>query len=865
MCKTGLVVFLASVLPTTAVLLSTACRSGEVASTSAEDKASTVPKKGVTVPPRLNPGGENHLTAKARAEMIDEALKSIPQDSQKTMSPFFFVLSKNPDADKLPLKSTRADVNIAGVIAEVKLTQIYKNSGKNPIEALYLFPASIRAAVFAMKMTVGDRVINAEIKEKQAAKKEYEQAVAEGKTASLLEQQRPNVFEMSVGNILPGDDIIVEISYTELLISKDRIFEFVLPAVVGPRYSNQSDAGETPDEKWVATPYLHEGRAPTYTFGVDLSLSGAMPIAGLTCPSHNATIEYKGNASAHVKLPDGPFGNKDFLIRYSLSGDQIQDGVLLYKGEDESFFLAMVQPPSAVRSEQIVPREYVFIMDVSGSMNGFPIAVSKKLMRSLFSNLRANDFFNVVLFAGNSALLSDKSLPANRANIEQALNLVDSQQGGGGTELLPALDKALALPRIEGTSRIVVIATDGYVRVEKEAFEAIRANLSKANFFAFGIGKSVNRFLIEGMARAGMGESFVAENEAAAETEAQKLRTYIESPVLTGITATFAGFDAYDVEPESIPDLFAERPVVLFGKYRGDAEGTLSIKGRNAAGNYERTIALTPSETNASTSAFGSATLSKKHSALRYLWARDRIARLDDFNQLGPDEARTKEITELGLKYNLMTDYTSFVAVDTMVRADGKKVETVRQPLPLPEGVSGLAVGKRDSISRYALRGPEGGGGGYGQGTIGLGSLGTIGHGGGGGTGSGYGRGAAGIGGRSNSASNVRSGSAMVKGALSKEVIRRIVHRHINEVKFCYERELSKQPALSGRVSIKFIIKADGTVQMAAVADSTIGSPVVENCIAEAVRRWAFPVPEGGGSVIVTYPFQLELSRNPAK
>ncbi len=789
-----------------------------------------------------------------RVKMIEGALAQIPTDTDKTLSPFFFVMSRGKETDALPLKSTRADVHIASVIADVKLTQVYENNGKNPIEALYLFPASTRAAVYAMKMTIGDRTVEARIKEREQAKKEYEQALNDGKTASLLEQHRPNVFEMSVGNILPGDSIKVELHYTELMIPSDRIYEFVMPSVVGPRYSNSPASAASAAEKWIENPYLHKKQAPPYTFGVDLSISAAVPIAQLSCPSHQATVTHSGNATAHVALPDGPFGNKDFIVRYSLAGEQIQEGVLLYPGKEESFFLAMVQPPARVAPEQIVPREYIFVMDVSGSMNGFPIEVSKKLLHSLLSGLSKRDSFNVVLFAGGSAVLGERSISATEANLTKAFKFIDAQQGGGGTELLPALRSALALPRVPGVSRNVVIATDGYVTVEKEAFNTIASNLGRANFFAFGIGSSVNRYLIEGMARVGRGAPFIVESEAASKKAAQKFKTYVESPVLTGIAASFDGFYAYDVEPKSIPDLFAERPLLVFGKYRGDPKGELRISGKSADGDFAKRISLVPSETGSATAAFGGTFLSEKNAALPYLWARDRIAELKDFNQIGPDESLKKEITSLGLKYNLMTEYTSFVAVDTEVRADGKKVETVRQPLPLPEGVSDLAVGDGFGYGGLGLKGTGRGGGGIGAGSIGLGALGTIGHGGGGGSGSGYGRG--GLRGNAGGAPSVRSGAALVKGSLSKEVIRRIVHRHMNEVKFCYERELAKQPKLSGRVSIKFIIKADGGVQDAAVSDSTVKNPAMENCIAAAVRRWTFPECTAG-IVIVTYPFQF--------
>ncbi|MFH1653517.1 MAG: trypsin, partial [Pseudomonadota bacterium] len=258
---------------------------------------------------------------------------------------------------------------------------------------------------------------------------------------------------------------------------------------------------------------------------------------------------------------------------------------------------------------------------------------------------------------------------------------LDKQDGSGGTELIPALKRALDLPRTKGTSRIIVTVTDGYVSVEKDAFELIRANLGKANLFSFGIGSSVNRFIIEGMARAGLGEPFVILNKDGADATADKFREYILSPVLQGIDVSYKDFGAYDVEPESLPDLFAMRPIMLIGKFKGDAKGKITVTGTTPAGKFQQSVDL------------ASGINSPDNSALQYLWARQKIMYLSDMNKLEKDDARVKEITNLGLKYHLMTDYTSFIAIDKIKRADGKFV-TVKQPLPLPQGVSDRAVGE---------------------------------------------------------------------------------------------------------------------------------------------------------------------------
>jgi Ca-activated chloride channel family protein len=609
----------------------------------------------------------------------------------KTLSPYFFVKSDDPSLDQLPLKATSAEVHIAGVIADVKVTQVYKNEGKNPLEAIYLFPASSRAAVYAMKMTIGNRTIVAKIEKSDEARAQYEKAKSEGKSASLLEQQRPNVFQMNVANIMPADEIKVELSYTELLIPTDKIYEFVYPTVVGPRYSNQPEESAPASEKWVKSPYLQEGESPTYTFNIKTTISAGMPIREAFCSSHNVHINYPEKNMAVIQLDKNEknAGNKDFILQYRLAGAKIAEGLLLYQGKEENFFLLMMQPPQRIQDEQIPPREYIFIVDVSGSMNGFPLEISKKLLKDLITNLKSHDKFNLLFFAGGSQVMAESSVPASSENINRAIKMLQSQRGGGGTELLPALKRALAMPKDEASSRTIIIATDGYVSVEKEAFDLIRSNLNEANMFAFGIGTSVNRFLIEGMAHVGMGESFIITKQAKAEIQAKKFRKYILSPVLTQITTDFKDFDVYDVEPPVIPDVLAERPIIIFGKWRNQAQGTITIRGYTGNRKKYNTV-LNVSQVSPSAS----------NAALKYLWARHRISILGDYNKLEQNDQRINEITNLGLTYNLLTDYTSFVAIDSEVRNKEGQITTVKQPLPLPQGVSNYAVGSPSSLMK---------------------------------------------------------------------------------------------------------------------------------------------------------------------
>jgi Ca-activated chloride channel family protein len=606
-------------------------------------------------------------------------------EADRTLSPYFFVHGDGT-TEQLPLKDTDVEVSIAGVIADVKVTQHYRNDGKNAIEAEYVFPGSTRAAVYALSMAIGERKVVAQIRKKGEARAEYQAAKSAGKSAALLEQERPNVFRMNVANILPGDEVVVELRYTELVVPTDSIYEFVFPTVVGPRYVSKAEHAvpASAQEHWQANPYLHAGVEPTSEFHLHATINSGIPIKDASSFSHRVRVAYHGAKRAEIELLHEPAnsGNRDFILRYQLAGAGIESGLMLYEDGDEKFFLAMIEPPKRVTPAQIPARDFVFIVDVSGSMNGFPLEVSKKLMRDLLSKLRQTDTFNVLLFAGDSAVLSETPLPATPGNIERGIELINRQQGGGGTELLPAMKRALALPGGEDRARSIVVVTDGYVSIETEAFDLIRSNLGHANVFAFGIGSSVNRFIIEGMARVGQGEPFIVTNPLEAEQRAEELRQYIESPVLTKARLKLQGFQVYDVEPPGIPDVLANRPVIVFGKWRGARKGELSVQGLSGAGQFEQTIDV------------AKVTPESGNGALRYLWARSRIARLDDYEHVGLDPARVEEITSLGLAYHLLTNYTSFLAVDQVVRNPNPQgAETVSQPLPMPQGVSDFAVG----------------------------------------------------------------------------------------------------------------------------------------------------------------------------
>lgn len=503
-----------------------------------------------------------------------------------------------------------------------------------------------------------------------------------------MEERRPNVFTMDVANIMPGDEVRIELHYTEMIESSEGTYEFVFPTVVGPRYASASTDVTDKNNEWVETPYLPSESAIPGKYDIDVTLSAAVPITGLSCKSHEIGINWGAdNTTAQIALATNGqdastfAGNRDFILDYKLTGSDMSSGLMLSTAKEggENFFLLSLQPPERVEVENIPPREYIFVLDVSGSMYGYPIDTAKTLIKDLVSDLREEDSFNLILFANDAVPFSSKSLPATAENIERAIAMIDRQEGSGGTEMADAIKGAIALSSPESTSRNVVIITDGYISGEKEIFEMINESLDTISFFPFGIGTSVNRYLIEGIAKAGQGEPFIVTDVEDANAMAERFHTYIQSPVLTNIKVSFDGFDTYDVEPQALPTLFSQKPIILMGKWRGEVGGTIHISGQTANGEYSQDIAvseITPTQSE----------------SLSYLWARKRLERLTNYglNQNNPDVKA--QVTQLGLQYNMLTPYTSFIAVVDVVRNEEGNATDVDQPLPLPLEVSDLAV-----------------------------------------------------------------------------------------------------------------------------------------------------------------------------
>lgn len=587
-----------------------------------------------------------------------------------------------------PLKNTAVRIDISGFVARVRVVQEFQNDFSEPIEAVYIFPLSQNSAVDNMTMTIGERVVRGKIMKRVEARRVYETAKEEGKTASLLDQERANIFTQSVANIPPGEKILIEISYVETLKYEDGQYEFVFPMVVGPRYNPVSVA---PGEAAKISTWTAEERAG-HDISIEVNLDAGVPIEALRSISHEIQTVNLAPGSAKITLKDEKtIPNKDFILRYDVTGKRIEDAVLAHRDEQGGFFTLMLQPPDQFVIDDRTPKEIVFVLDTSGSMGGFPIEKAKEAMKLSLDGLYPDDTFNLITFAGDTEVLFDAPVYATQANLEKARAFLDSRQGDGGTEMMKAIKAALDPSDALDHLRIVCFMTDGYVGNESEIISEIQKH-PKARIFSFGIGNSVNRYLLDKMAQNGNGEveyvTLADDGSAAAKKFYERVRT----PLLTDISVDWGGLAVSDVYPQKIPDLFSAKPVIIQGRYLKPGGGAIRLRGKVAGQEYSREINVNLPEAEAA------------HDVLAPLWARRRIDDLMDKSlRYNEDESEAQyslkkqtidTITGLALEYRLMTQFTSFVAVEDRVVTSGGKRRTVVVPVENPSGTVAPAADK---------------------------------------------------------------------------------------------------------------------------------------------------------------------------
>ncbi|WP_242027793.1 MULTISPECIES: VIT domain-containing protein [unclassified Limnothrix] len=610
-----------------------------------------------------------------------------PMVSPQPDRPVGGLYAPNPDGsiDRFVLDKTEVTAQVTGNLSRVTVQQTFTNPFDRPLEAVYVFPLPENAAVDDMEIRIGDRVIKGDLKTREEARQIYEQARQEGRTAGLLEQERDNIFTQSLANIRPGEAIQVTIQYTESLKFEGGDYEFVFPMVVGPRYNPGNPIGpngstdQVPDGSRINPPVLPPGSRSGHDISLRLSIDAGVPIEAVRSPSHKIDFTGKGRFTAVQLSPADSIPNKDFILRYRVAGANTQASVLTQGDDRGGFFGLYLIPAIGYPQRAIVPKDVVFLMDTSGSQQGQPLAKSKELMRRFINGLNPNDTFTIIDFANAATRLSDRPLANTAANRQRALGYIEALQANGGTNLQAGIDEVLRFPAAEaGRLRSVVLLTDGYIGNDREVIASVQRNLKPGNrLFSFGVGSSVNRFLLDRLAEVGRGTLQVVRQDETTEAPVEKFFRQIANPVLTEVRVRWEGpGPGPDLYPAAAPDLFAAQPLVIFGRKADRAPGTLIVTGRTAGSQpFEQRFKVEFSQSD--------------RPAIAQLWARSRIK--DLMNQLYGNEVKSliDRVVETSLAYRVLSQYTAFVAVSEEVRVnpDGS-TQRVTVPVELPEGTS---------------------------------------------------------------------------------------------------------------------------------------------------------------------------------
>lgn len=759
-----------------------------------------------------------------------------------------------------PLAHTDVRMEVSGGVAGVTVTQRFRNTFERPIEAAYVFPLPDDAAIDAMSMRVGERTIRAVIARRDEARQTYERARDNGHRAALLEQERPNIFTMTVANIEPGRDIEVSTHFFGRARYDHGAWELAFPMVVGPRYipgdplprapsgaGSRADTDRVPDASRISPAYVPPGTRSGHTIDLAVNLDAGGALRSVESPSHEIELAHPDPRRVAVSLRDkDEIPNRDFVLRWRTAETQLEARAVMHRPDPsrDGFLALTLEPRRDVPATEVAPRELVFLLDTSGSMQGAPLDAVKRAIRRALEHMAPRDAFTLIDFADEASSLSARPLENTPANVARALAWLDDLQASGGTNQLAGIHAALSLPGDPMRLRYVVFMTDGYIGNEREVAALTQREIGAARIFSFGVGAAVNRFLLDEVAVAGRGVAEYLRPDEDPAAMVERFYARIGQPWITDVSVEW-GEGVRDALPAPMPDLSGLSPLTALARFTASGPRTVTVRGRLAGRPFAQAVAIElPAQERA-------------NAAVASVWARERIATLERRAHFEDNPAGAREeVTALALAHHLVSTHTSFVAVDESARVGDGRPQRVDQPIDGPQGVNlqsaggalmGSRVGDAFGYGGLGVSGQGWGGGGTGEGTIGLGSLGTIGQ------GYGTGRGA-GLRGRA-PAPVVRAAAPSVQGMLSPEVIRRVVLRNLGAVRRCYERALAMNPALTGRMGVRFTIGRDGRVTVVEFPNDTLRDVGIQTCVRQALLRWIFPAPQG--VVTVTYPFNL--------
>lgn len=590
------------------------------------------------------------------------------------------------------LLATEYEVTVSGLIADTELRQRFENTSPDWQEAVYTFPLPARASVYSLTLRAGERVIEGRIQPRETARKQYQQARDEGRQAARVDQQRPNLFTTRLANIPPGEAVSVEIRYQQAVSYQSGQFELRLPTTLTPRYMPGAPLARgqewhggwarpttaVPDADAISPmtvrpadvgPGSHHAR-------IQLTLNAGLPIASVSSPGHALVSTWDGD-TVSVTPQDGAIAmDRDLVVRWSpVRGETPSAAVFHERWQGEDYLLTLLVP--GVAGKPPLPRELVFVIDTSGSMAGASIGQARSALLAGLDTLTADDRFNVIQFSSSTRQLFTSPVAASPANLDRARHYVRQLNADGGTEMAPALTAALAAADESEPQparvRQVVFITDGAVGNEVALFAQIQRQLGQRRLFTVAIGSAPNMHFMREAARFGRGTYTAIGHQADLAAPLAELFGKMRSPVLTDLTGNWTEAGPAEAYPARPGDLFAGEPLVQIIRGR-PAEGEAVLTGQMAGGEpWQAQLALAQAAPG---------------KGLHRFWAREKINSLLDRQVTeASNESVESQVTELGLKHQLVTPYTSFVALDTTpARAPGQPLAASAVPTLLPSG-----------------------------------------------------------------------------------------------------------------------------------------------------------------------------------
>lgn len=575
---------------------------------------------------------------------------------------------------------TDMDVTISGQTARVKVVQAFRNTGRDWVEATYLYPLPEDGAVDSLKMVVGQRVIIGRINRREEARQIYDAAKAEGRSAGLVEQQRPNMFTNRVANIGPGETVLIEIEYQAPVRRVSGEYSFRLPLVVASRYTPALAEG-APDLATLAEtsapvldPRVH---GPTNPVSITVQLNPGFTPTGLVSPHHQVQITRQGDTQRTVTLAQGPVpADRDFELRWRSAESDPAVSLFRERLRDKDYLMAVIEPPASSRRRSTPPpqRELIFVIDNSGSMSGASMDQARESLKLALRTLKPTDRFNVIRFDDSLTELFDQPVAASPDQVGLALRFADQLKAQGGTEMLPALKTALVDDTPNDTERVrqIIFLTDGSISNEDEMLSALGSQRGRSRVFMVGIGSAPNTFLMSRMAEVGRGTYTHIGNISEVIARMSSLLDRLTRPVVTDLRVYGQGGDA-EFTPVDLPDLYEGEPLVVLGRSSARL-GHVTVSGQFEGRPWTRRIDLSQAS---------------EGRGVGKLWGRRRITDVEVAARLGQttDEAAAEAIAQLGLDFSIVTRETSLVAVDrTPRRPQGARLTQEELPLNLPHG-----------------------------------------------------------------------------------------------------------------------------------------------------------------------------------